>query len=164
MYDININNDENYLNNFICILKNNELDLKNLCGYKNFFYKNDGLLYFDIKSSTFNDKLLISGKNDKNLYKLNFKDDIIFTMDCNLNDKLNILLINLNNIDKFTEKYIIYENNIYKFNKKKLNHDFGGIYYMKLPINSLDILKNSYNWYINIEKDCGFLWNYELIN
>ena len=145
MYDINdlnINDHNNYLNNFVYISKNNDLDLKKLCSRKDFFYKNDGLLYYDIKSNTYNDKLLISGEKNKNTYDLIFKDDIIFTMDCNLNDKSNILLLNLNNLDKFTEKYIIYENSLYKFNKKKLNHDFGGIYYMKLPINSLDILKN----------------------
>ena len=106
MYDIN--NQNNYLNNFIYISKNSDLDLKILCSRKDSFYKNDGLLYYDIKSNTFNDKILISGENNKNIYKLNFKEDIIFTMDCNLNDKLNILLINLNNIDKFTEKYINY--------------------------------------------------------
>ena len=117
MYDIN--NQNYYLNNFIYISKENDLELKVLCSRKDFFYKNDGLLYYDIKSNTFNDKLLISGKNNKNIQNLNFKDDIIFTMDCNLNGKLNILLLNLNNLDKFTEKYIIYENNIYKFNKKK---------------------------------------------
>ena len=161
MYDIN--NQNYYLNNFIYISKENDLELKVLCSRKDFFYKNDGLLYYDIKSNTFNDKLLISGKNNKNIQNLNFKDDIIFTMDCNLNGKLNILLLNLNNLDKFTEKYIIYENNIYKFNKKKLHNDFGGIYYLKLPLNSLDLLKNSYNWYINIDKDCGFIWNSNIV-
>ena len=55
---------------------------------------------------------------------------------------------------------IIYINLI----KKKLHNDFGGVYYMKLPLNSLDLLKKSYNWYINIEKDCGFLWNCNLIS
>ena len=62
MYDINdlnINDHNNYLNNFVYIFKNNDLDLKKLCSRKDFFYKNDGLLYYDIKSNTYNDKLLI---------------------------------------------------------------------------------------------------------
>ena len=163
MYDINICNNNNYLNNFIYISKNSDEDIKILCSRKEFFFKNDGLSFYDINSNLLNDKLLISGENNKNLHNLNFKDDIIFTMDCNLNDKKNILLINLNNIDNFTNKYIIIEDNLYKFNKKKLHHDFGGVYYMKLPINSVDLLKNSFKWYINIEKDCGYLWNNNLI-
>ena len=155
-----LNYHNNYLNNFQYIENENE-EIKSLCRSKNYFYKNDGLKFFDVNSNKLNEKISLLG--NKNLKNLIFKEDVIFTMDCNHNGKWNILLLNIENIEEFTEKYIIYENNLYKFDKKNLNEDFGGIYYMKIPLNLLNEINKKYEWYYNIEKDSGNLWNYNLI-
>ena len=102
--------------------------------------------------------------NLKNTKEFKFKNIAHFTNDINNISKNNILIINVNNLYKFTNKYFDYDkhNIFYDIDFYQLKNNFGGLFFINQNFNK-NIFKYKFIWYFSEQNFSGYLFNTNLI-
>ena len=102
--------------------------------------------------------------NLKNTKEFKFADNMNFTNNILNKSKDNILIIDVNNLYKFTNKYFIYDdyNIFYKIDIFKLKNDFGGLFFINQNFTK-SLFDFKYLWFFSEKNFSGFLFNFKLI-
>lgn len=102
--------------------------------------------------------------NLKNTKKFKFKGCVNFTNNIQDKSKNNILIINVSNLYRMTEKYFKYDiyNIFYNIDVLKLKSDFGGLFFINQNF-SKNLFKYKFIWFFSEKNFSGYLFNKNLI-
>lgn len=102
--------------------------------------------------------------NLKYYYKFKFKKNIKFTYDLKDKSKNNILIIDVNNLSEFSDKYVKYGSyNIFQKIDYKFKKDYGGCLIHNYNFNS-HIFDYKYYWFFSEKNYSGYLFYLNLIS
>ena len=102
--------------------------------------------------------------NLKNTKEFKFNENITITNDVNNTSKNNILIVNVNNLHKFTNIYFKYDEYdiFYEIDKFKLKKNFGGIFFINENLFK-NIFQYKYIWFFSESNFSGYIFNNKLI-